>query len=759
VASLVLLRNPLAPHTRETYPIAEGRQVIDWLQEYHPNGFGMPLRFYLNGVDTPLDDLDHEMQEDDVAILALMPGVPAAALTAIAINIVLSLVLAGAAFALNYFFGPKQRSGSKGSPVKVFDVSGDQNAAKLGAPVPVVYGTVITTPDYVSQPYTWYDWNQTAFNEYYSGIQYLDMIMCVGQGNIDVTNVYLGDTSSAMPVSGVITWQAFKPSQHLKTMGTIAASMGSGFHENVVTSPEVSNQEFVAANDTAGPFAVCKPGNKGSRIQIDIVFPLGQTDPNGSGDVNGRTCFFDVTYYEIDDNDNRIGSDITKTIRCETRNGYVATQADLSSGGVSAGSETNLTIISSPLRRSYMITTPYSARWAIKIVRTTGAPNSKNGVTRFTWTALKLYADYPTGSVYGDVTLLAVRIKASLGLGTDASARVTVRCTRRLQPPGGGTEAASTSGADAFSDIFTNATYGADRPISEIDTTTLLSLRSSWASYQFNYVFAERITVWDALRTVTTPFGAEPNPIGAVMSIAQDGVKPTRSMLFTDANIIADSLAVSYSFDDDGAADGVEIEYVNPTDFRQSYVRYPTSSLQPDQFSLDGVTSTTHAQQYARLTWQRRLGQRKKVSFDTELEGLIVSLGDRIGISHNVMKWGDGGLIIGQSGLVLTADHDLDWSGGSKSIILRKPDGGATNTLTVTQGSQPNLMVLSSSAPTSINYDNDYEYTSFAFGNSSTVVRDFIVTSVKPNNGNTVTIEAVNYVPGIFTGAMAYMSS
>jgi hypothetical protein len=68
-------------------------------------------------------------------------------------------------------------------------------------------------------------------------------------------------------------------------------------------------------------------------------------------------------------------------------------------------------------------------------------------------------------------------------------------------------------------------------------------------------------------------------------------------------------------------------------------------------------------------------------------------------------------------------------------------------------------MVLSSSAPTSINYDNDYEYTSFAFGNSLTVVRDFIVTSVKPNNGNTVTIEAVNYVPGIFTGAMAYMSS
>jgi len=758
MAAIVLLRNPLAPHTREIHAVETGLQVINWLQEHHPKGFGMPLRFYLNGEETPLDDLDHEMRDDDIAILALMPGIPAAALTSIAINFAISLVLAGAAFALNYFFQPKQSSGSKGGAIKTFDVSGDQNAAKLGSAIPVVYGTVVTTPDYISQPYTWYSWAQNTYGEIYSGIQYLDMIMCVGQGNIDVTDVYLADSASTLPPAGVVTWQAFKPAQHNKTMGIIAAAMGARFYENVVTSPEVGNQEFTDNGDIVGPFSVCKPGNRGSKIQVDIVFPGGQTDPDSTGDVNGRSTNFSIVYYEIDDNDNRIGSNTTVSIRTATKNGFGVDGQDCNSSSVSAGPEQNRTIISSPLRRSYMVTAPYSARWAVSVVRNSAAPNAKNGSDRFIWAGLKLYADYPAGIVYGDVTLLAVRIKASLGLGTEAASRITVRCTRRLPPPGGGAEAASTNGADAFADVFTNAVYGADRPLSELDTAVMTQLRAAWSAYQFNYVFSERTTVWDALRTVTTPFAAEPNPVGAMMSVAQDGVKSTRSMLFTDANIVADSLTVSYSFDDDGAADGIEIEYVNPADFRKSYIRYPASSLRPDQFSVDGITSAAHAQQYAQLTWQRRSGQRTKVAFDTELEGLLLQLGDRIGISHNVMKWGDGGLIVGQSGITLNADHDLNWSGGTKQIILRKQDGSASDPITVTQGAQPNIMVLPAVLTFPVNIDNDYEYTSFAFGEPTTLVRDFVVTTVRPNGENTVSIEAVNYAPDIYTGGMSFLS-
>lgn len=756
MASLILLRNPLVPHAREEHSIPAGTRVIDWLQEHHPRGFGMPVRFFVNGEERELDDLDHAAAGDDVITLKVMPGEPAT-LTAIAINVAISVILAGASFALNYFFQPKQQAGSaKGKQVSIYDVSSDQNAARLGDPVPVIYGSVLTAPDYIAQPYTFFQWSQAAYDQNYTGVQYLDMLLCVGQGNIDVTNLYLGDTGASTPDAGVVTWRAFKPADHGSSMGTIAAAMGGGFHENVISSPEVSNQEFNAAGDAAGFFATCKPGQKGQRFQVDISLPAGLTDPDSDGDVRGRLVQFSVSWQELDDSDAAVGAVYSATITCDTRAGYAITTPTNGAGTSTSASEKNQTVIRSPLRRSYMITAAKSARWAVKLTRITAAPNSKNGDNRFIWTGLRLYADYQAGTVYGNVTLLAVRIKASQGLGNDASARIRVKATRRLPPPAGGADAQSTNAADAFADVYADPVYGANRPRSELDTATLGALRTAWAGYQFNHVFRDRITVWEALRTITTPFGAEPLPQGPVLSAVQDGVKTNRAALFTDANIVADSMAIGYSWDEEGAADGVEIEYLDPKDFKQSYARYPTSSLRPDQYALPGVTSTSHAAEYARLTWQRRQAQRKRVTFDTELEGLLLQLGDRIGISHNVPKWGDGGQVTGVAGNTLTVDHDLDWSGGAKQILLRQADGGVSGPFPVIRGTADDMAVVTGTLP-AIHVDDDYEYTSFAFGTATGLVRDFIVTSVVPKEENTVSIEAVNYAPDIFTGAMSYM--
>ena len=741
MAALVLLRNPLAPHTRELFPLAKGARVIDWLQAEHPAGFGMPIRFHVNGVEKPLDDLDYAMAEDDVAVIALMPAEPATLIT-IGVSFLISAALSVATYFAMQAFMPKESPGMKGEKRSVYDISSDQNGAKIGEPIPVIYGTVLTTPDYIAQPYTWYEWSLATNGELLNGIQYLDVIMCVGQGNVDVTDVFAGDTDSTTLPAGVVAWQAFKPAQHQKTMGTIATAMGAGFYENVVTSVEVSNQELQFAGSTAGYFATCKPGQKGQKFQIDLTCPNGLyfVDANND-DVDPWDVDLNVYWVELDDNDNQIGTVYSAAILVSSF----------------APGTTNNVVLSSPMRRTFEFTAAKSARWAVRIERVTGAVKPQKGNSQIIWTGLKLIADYQAGQVYGDVTLLAARIKASRGLGTDAAIRVRVKASRRLQPPAGGTESLSNSAADAFADAYADTVYGANRPRSELDATTLNSLRTKWAGYDFNHVFRDRSTVWEALRTITTPFAAEPLPLGAMMSVAQDGVKNVRSMLFTDANIVAGTMSVAYSFDEEGAADGVEIEYLDPKDFRQSYTVYPFAAARPDRFALPGVTNATHAAQYARLTWQRSQGQRKRVTFDTELEGLILQLGDRIGIAHNVPKWGDSGLVIAVSGTQLTVDHDLDWTGGAKQILLRATDGSVSSPITVTKGAFENIVVLPNAPPFNINVDNDYDYTSFAFGSSTTLVRDFIVTSTRPTGENTVTVEAVNYAPGIFTGTMSFM--
>jgi len=744
MAAIVLLRNPLAPHTREMVEIETGTRVIDWLQANHPNGFGVPIRFYVNSVEKSLDDLDYAVGVDDVVVIALMPAEPIS-LSSIAISFAISAALAAISFAVNYFFfRPKEAAGGlKGERRSVYDISTDQNSARVGEAIPVLYGTAIYSPDYVSQPYTWFSWSQANALEPLNGIQYLDIIMCLGQGNIDVSDVFVGDTDVTTLPAGVVTYKVFKPAQHNSTMGTIAAAMGSGFYENVATSTEVANQELAKANDSAGYVAACKPGQKGQVFQVDFVCPNGlyivSTDP---GDVRSYSVNITVSWVELDDNDNQVGSTYTQSVTLST----------------SAPGTTDNIVLTSPVRRTYTITANKSARWAVKVTRTTNPTRPQKGQSQVVWTGLKLMLDYPATPVYGAVTLLACRIKASNGLASDAAVRVRVKATRRLPPPTGGTEAQSNSGADAFADVYVNTVYGAARPRAELDTATLTTLRTTWASYQFNHVFRDRITVWEALRTITTPYGAEPLPVGQVMSVAQDGVKSVRSALFTDANIVAGTMEVGYSFDEEGAADGIEIEYLDPKDFRQSYALWPADSVRPDRFTVPGITSATHAAEYAKLTWQRSQSQRKRITFDTELEGLILQLGDRIGVSHNVPKWGDGGLVLSMSGNTLTVDKNLDWSGGQKQILLRKPDGGVTDPITVTRGTQDNKVVLPEAAPTTINYDNDSEYTSFAFGSSTTLVRDFIVIAARPTGENTVTVEAVNYAPAIFDGAMSFMS-
>ena len=756
MAALVLLRNPLAPQTRELHPLAEGARVIDWLQTEYPTGFGMPVRFYVNGEEKPLDDLDYAVTEDDVAVIALMPAEPIS-LTAIAVNLLIAAALSAASYFAQQIFAPKQEAGQKrGDQVSVFDVSTDQNAARIGDPIPVLYGNVLMSPDYVSQPYVFYDWNQANFDQLYNGVQYLNMLLCVGQGNIDVTDVFLGDTDATTIEAGVVGWRAFKPAEHRSSLGVIAGAMGFGFHENVVTSPEVSNQEFLNAGDAAGYFATAKPGVIGNAFQIDVVFPTGCYDPEGD-QIEARTTYFNVYFQELDDNDNRIGTEYVTTVTASTKRNTSVTGPYGANVTVGPGATRNMTAIISPIRRSYMFYPPKAARWAVRLVRTSGAPNAKNGADRWVWTGLKLYANYPAGTAYGNVTLLAVRVKASQGLGNDASTRVRVRAIRRLTPPTGGTEAQSTSGADAFADAYVNTVYGAARPRSELDTATLTSLRSKWNGYSFNYVFRDRSTVFEALRTITTPFFAEPLPLGSIMSVAQDGRKNIRSALFTDANIVAGSLKVGYSFDEEGAADGVEIEYLDPRDFRQSYAKVPSRSDRPDRFVLPGVTNATHALEYATVAYRRTQQQRKRVTFDTELEGLLLQMGDRIGVAHNVPKWGDSGLVLAVDGRTLIVDHDLDWTGGAKQILLRKPDGSVTDAITVTQGAAANMILLPSAAPTTINVDNDYDYTSFAFGASTTLVRDFIVTAVTPTGENTVTVEAVNYNPDVYLGGMFFL--
>lgn len=733
MAAIIILKNPLSIHDRETFDVRGGTKAIDWLQDNYPDGFGMPITFYVNEVEKKLDDLDYEIKENDVVVFAMMP-----AGFALFASVLIRLVIGIGLSLLAKLFAPKKKPQDDKQKDTIYSVSSAQNSAKLADPIPVIYGDVITVPDYVAQPYTWINQSSSSPDkETAIGIQYLDMIMCVGQGEIDVHEVFAADTDSNTLNKDleILKWRALKPSQHNGKMGAISSAMGGNFYENVSTSAEVNDQVFEDLDQSAGWYVSSKPGVYGASAQIDIHFHNGLYRI-GQDDTYGLQCDIAIEYIEVDANNNFIGTSVSNTYRINH-----------------PSFESGHDIKTGPMRKTINVDLPKSSRWAFKLTKKTAA--AKSGSNRFSWTGLKLIANYKAGDVYGDQTLLAVRVRASRGLGEQASTRIKAKVTRRLPVLGTGLPQPTNNPVDAFIDIYTNQLYGARRPLSEIDMTKMAALRTRWANYPFNAIFQSKISIWSALEYATAPYSADPLPIGPIMSIAEDGVKPIRSAIFSDQNIISDSLNVSYQFDVEETTDGIEVEWHEPYNFDSRFVTFPLTSLKPERISLFGCTDRTHAFQYAKLQWRRRIHQRTSISFDTELDGMNINLGDRIGVSTSSVQWAESGYVIGQAGNTFTVDHDVDWSGSGHKVIFRKDDGTPTDEIDATKGSAANQIVISGATFTA-NDGFSQEPTHFVIGPSTSLMRDFLVTAIKPGEAK-VNIQGIKYTPALYDGAMPFL--
>jgi hypothetical protein len=736
VARLVVLKNPLSLNDREVFEIEAGSRVIDWLVEHYPQGCGGALRHFVNGKELPLDDLDREAEADDVIVLTINP----AGLEPIYISLIISVALTAISMAAQLLFAKKpqapafaQADNAQASPVYAF--RSNQNQARLGEPVPVVYGEVLNTPDVCAAPYRF---------SYEPTEEYTDLLLCLGQGEVQVSQILLGDTPIEQLDPGTVLYEVVRPVQHQQQMGNIATTWVPPFYENMISSPEVGDQDFINAGDTVGWYRLGKAGQQGRTLFFDFLFPSGLYQQMASS-ITSTSVTIRCSFVEVNEDGVPIGAPVDRDYQIST---------------TSAGRN--------PARVTIVMDTGSVGSWAGRVTRQTVAEPNGNEVNRFQWTGLRMAVPYTADPVYGNVTLLAVRVRATQ-LTSAAERMIKVKMTRILPALGSGAAAPTISPADAFVDILTNTDYGAQRPVSEVDTTRLATLKAYWRDsypYAFNAVFTGKTTVWEALTQCLQGVAATPLPVGGLMSVAQDGIKTSRVMLFSEQNIAKDSFKLSYQFDETGAPDGIEVEYRDPKTFASAYSRYPTASVDPEKVNLFGCTDKTHAEQMARLLWQRRRGNRRSVSFETEMEGLIPLPGDRVAVSHTLARWGMSGFVVGVSDdrTRIVVDRDLKWNEAPAPWIMafRSAVGGISNTVNVTRGVSDREAILSADpwAGTAGDWtlNLEEEITHFTFGGGSRAVKDFILTSLSPKGGGQVSVGGGYYDPTVFENTLAFLA-
>ena len=145
--------NPLNGIDKDEFPIEPGTQIIEFLQREYPKGFDGYLRVFVGTDELPLDDLDYVVKPEEQVTLLVMPA------TGVEIGVIVlqALVAVAIGFVINLLFPPKTPgAGKQETESPVYSLNANRNAARLGDPIEVSYGTVSWPPSFASAPYSFF---------------------------------------------------------------------------------------------------------------------------------------------------------------------------------------------------------------------------------------------------------------------------------------------------------------------------------------------------------------------------------------------------------------------------------------------------------------------------------------------------------------------------------------------------------------------------------------------------------------------------
>ena len=520
----------------------------------------------------------------------------------------------------------------------------------------MLYGRHIIYPDLAATPYTRYENND----------QILYQLHCIGQGEYDLEAIRIEDT----PISSFdeIEYEVLAPGQTITL-----------FDADVVTAPEVAGQELLSTTnggDWIGPFTANPADTQAERLSIDILLPRGLYYANDTGGLETRSLSWRIEAQTIDDGGEPLGD------------WFVL-------GEESHSSATNTTL---RFTFDYPVT---PGRYAVRAIRLDSKDSSARAGHELRWGALKSHlVGQPD---FGDVTLLALRMKATDNLSQRSSRLVNCIVTRRLptwdmQAQEWTMPQATRSIAWALADQC-RAAYGAGLADTRLDLQALTELDQTWNNRDdyFDAVFDQSVTVWESLSRTARCGRAVAYMQGGTVRFVRDAPKTIPVALFSPRNIVKGSLRIEYLMASDDTADSVTVEYFSSKTWARDEITASTSdntTTQPAKVQLFGCTEQEQAEREGRYMAAANRYRRKLITFQTELEGLIPSYGDLIAISHDMPSWGQSAEVTNFEGQTLTLSEPMSWSDGNHYIALRKSNGEVSGPWPVTLGETSNQVKM-----------------------------------------------------------------
>jgi hypothetical protein len=501
-----------------------------------------------------------------------------------------------------------------------------------------------------------------------------------------------------------------------------------GFDTLTTSDAAITLDSSAISGDWAGPFLACPQGEVTSRIEWDVFAPQGLGYIKDNGDIQGRTRTVELQYRELGTTE---WASVTQNVSGGTRNQLGWTFA------------TNLPAAMTP---------------EIRLRRTSGEDTSTQSMDRLEWYGLR--CKLPHVSSYPGVTALAITLIGSDTIASQTENQVSVVATRRLPVRVDG----EWQPAQATRDIAPWAAYVAKSvgyTDAEIDFDELDRLDNTWRARgdYFDFVTDDDSTVKESLNRALLAGMSE-------LTVDAGRIRPVRDELRTEheheyslgkvhgysPQNMTGPLRRSVQAPRPDDADGVDVEYFSGETWTQETVecRLPgDAGFKAEKLRIEGVTSRTKAWQVGMRERRRMKYRRWSYRFDTELDALNSRYMSYCALLDDVPGYGQSALIEDIDGDVIRSSEPLEWAEGVSHVIAwRRPDGTLAGPYAATEGEDEYHVIADMGEWPEI--DRRGELPHLYFGRVDEWSFPALVTDIKPQGFESVSVEAVNYSPEVY---------
>lgn len=605
-----------------------------------------------------------------------------------------------------------------------YNLQAQGNVARLGQPIPELFGKHLIFPDFATAPY------QTTSGS--PGDLYLHHLMVIGVGEYAFHEIKIGD-SPIESYDADVDYEIVEPG----ALGDTSIA-----DPRWIASQDIGDIELLdssAGSPWFGPFPIMTGAAEIDRIQIDTYTPRGLWDFNAStSSYNSLQLTFEVEAQEID------------------------------ASGVATGAWTNIATLTkeaaSPdvFRFTDSITLPSAGRWQIRIRRTDteSTANVQHG-HQINWIGLRGYLT--TERRFDGVTLLAVRMRASGTLSGVQSRRINVLVTRKLPVRSGGEWQAAEATQNpvwAFAQIA-RSTNGAGLDDDEFDLDALddAAAEMETAGWTFDYVFDQSTDCREAMRKVARAVIGEMVEQGGKARLVLDRAVETPVMMVGPRNALQGTFDAGYKTTDRQSSDGITGTFINPLlGYKPDTVTVAFEDSAQERLTEMNIEGVTDREQVRAILWYMircDRYRRRTVRVAVESEGLLCLYGDGVSFSQDFPSWGQTAEIVewDAGGRIATLTEQLEWGseGETHYIALRDEKGRLAGPYVATQvdGEPYQVEVGTGTLPT-IYTDGDNERTWIQFGPGTAYSKPMKVIGVTPQDFERAQLVLIDDDPRVY---------